>query len=144
MYIMLGNVLLSYISPTWNFLTSFYWLFITLSTIGFGDIMPNDDALNSIRLTVNLVADAIKEGKKEAAKNAPETTELNMDQKESKTRRNEGGKHTGGNTHKEAKEAANANQIGSIVQRTVFNNQQRRNDDEGQGETNWFTFTKGK
>ncbi|KAI6176718.1 TWiK family of potassium channels protein 7 [Aphelenchoides bicaudatus] len=42
LYTALGGVLMSHLE-TWSFSTSFYWSFISLTTVGFGDLMPRRD-----------------------------------------------------------------------------------------------------
>ncbi|CAK5091450.1 unnamed protein product [Meloidogyne enterolobii] len=48
LYTALGGLLMSQLEP-WNFFTSFYWSFITMTT-GFGDLMPRRDHYTAIIL----------------------------------------------------------------------------------------------
>lgn len=57
-YLLMGAVLFSSLEQ-WNFVDSFYFCFITLSTIGFGDLVPGNLGYESKEAQIKLVALAL-------------------------------------------------------------------------------------
>ncbi|KAL7641760.1 UNVERIFIED_CONTAM: hypothetical protein RMT77_007634 [Armadillidium vulgare] len=57
-YLVMGAVLFSSLEP-WHFLDSFYFCFITLSTIGFGDLVPGNLGYETRDAQIKLVALAL-------------------------------------------------------------------------------------
>jgi len=49
LFLLIPTAVLDYIEPVWNWFDSFYYCFISLTTVGLGDFIPGDDPHQSAR-----------------------------------------------------------------------------------------------